>query len=68
MKKNELVNLLDSVLNTEYYSASDISSNGVQVDNNKSEIHKICFAVDACYDSIKAASDECADMLFVHHG
>lgn len=68
MKKTELITLLNSVLNTEYYSVFDISQNGVQVDNAKEEINKICFAVDACYDSVKCASDENADMLFVHHG
>lgn len=68
MKKNELIKLLDDVLNIKFYEKYDVSLNGVQVDNNKDEINKICFAVDACYESIKRAVDMNADMLFVHHG
>lgn len=46
----------------------DPSLNGVQVGDKNKEIKKICFAVDACQESIDRAIDAKADMLFVHHG
>ncbi len=47
---------------------SDISLNGIQVENDGKEIKKIAFAVDASIASIeKAVKNECT-LLIVHHG
>ena len=46
----------------------DSSLNGLQVDNDGSEITKIAFAVDAGLEVFKRAAEARAGMLFVHHG
>ena len=46
----------------------DSSLNGIQVDNDGSELTKIVFAVDAGLEVFKRAVDTGAGMLFVHHG
>ena len=51
--------------------ASDISLNGIQIQNsdpNGKQIKKVAFAVDACEATAKAAAEQDADVLFVHHG
>ena len=51
--------------------ASDISLNGIQIQNsdpNGKQIKKVAFAVDACEATAKAAAEQGADVLFVHHG
>ena len=50
---------------------SDISLNGIQIQNSEPEsnqIKKIAFAVDACEETAKKAAEAGADLLFVHHG
>jgi len=47
---------------------ADNSLNGLQVDNDGSEIGKIAFAVDASLECFKRAKQAGAGMVFVHHG
>ena len=50
---------------------NDPSLNGIQVQNSdpkNKKINKVAFAVDACKETIEAAANENADLLFVHHG
>lgn len=68
MKKTDVYELLDKTLNIEAFKKADISLNGVQVDNSKTEINKVAVAVDVSFESIKKAAELKADMLFVHHG
>jgi dinuclear metal center YbgI/SA1388 family protein len=56
------------LLDIEQFNQLDVSMNGLQVDNDGSEIGKIAFAVDACMEVFKRAVDASAGMLFVHHG
>ena len=57
-----------SALNIEEFAAVDTSMNGLQVDNDGSEIKKIVFAVDACLESFKRCAAAGGNVLFVHHG
>ncbi|MDR1802863.1 MAG: Nif3-like dinuclear metal center hexameric protein [Treponema sp.] len=56
------------LLDIEGFKAADSSLNGLQVDNDGSEIGKVAFAVDACLEVFKRAAEAGAGMLFVHHG
>ena len=56
------------LLDIEGFKASDSSLNGLQADNDGSEIKKIAFAVDAGLEVFKRAAEAGAGMLFVHHG
>jgi dinuclear metal center YbgI/SA1388 family protein len=56
------------LLDIEGFSGIDDSMNGLQVDNDGSEIGKIAFAVDAGLESFKLADSRGAGLLFVHHG
>jgi len=57
-----------SILDLEGLKAVDPSLNGLQVDNDGSELTKIAFAVDAGMEIFKRAKEAGAEMLFVHHG
>ena len=57
-----------AVLDIDGFSESDNSLNGIQVDNDGSEIQKIAFGVDANLETFERASACGAGMLFVHHG
>ena len=57
-----------SILDIEGFSGIDSAMNGIQVDNDGSEIKKIIFAVDACLESFKRCAAVGGNMLFVHHG
>jgi len=57
-----------SILDIESFENSDPSLNGIQVDNDGSEIKKLAFAVDACMETFKQAVQAGAGLLFVHHG
>ncbi|MDR1576222.1 MAG: Nif3-like dinuclear metal center hexameric protein [Treponema sp.] len=57
-----------SFLDIEGFAEIDHSLNGIQVDNDGSEIGKIAFAVDANLETFERAADAGAGMLFVHHG
>ena len=56
------------LLDIEGFKSSDSSLNGLQVDNDGSEIKKIAFAVDAGLEVFKRAAESGAGLLFVHHG
>jgi dinuclear metal center YbgI/SA1388 family protein len=47
---------------------ADVSLNGLQVDNDASQIAKIAFAVDASLATFTEAARLGANMVFVHHG
>ena len=55
-------------LDIEGFAGVDDSLNGIQVDNDGSEIRKIAFGVDACMETFERAANAGAGMLFVHHG
>ena len=57
---------LDSLLRLRDFSA-DCSNNGLQLEG-KPEVHRVAFAVDACYETAERAVSAGADLLFVHHG
>lgn len=66
----EINNWFNSFLKKEDFP-SDISLNGIQIQNSEPEskqIKKIAFAVDACEETAKKAAEAGADLLFVHHG
>lgn len=66
----EINNWFNSFLKKEDFP-SDISLNGIQIQNSEPEskqIKKIAFAVDACEETAKRAAEAGADLLFVHHG
>ncbi len=66
MKRDELVNFLDNVLELPRFSG-DVSNNGLQIEGS-SEAGKILFAVDGCQEIFERAVEEKADFIFVHHG
>jgi dinuclear metal center YbgI/SA1388 family protein len=57
-----------SLLDLEGFAAMDPSLNGIQANNDGSEIKKIAFAVDASLETFKQAAQAGAGMVFVHHG
>ncbi|MDR2702365.1 MAG: Nif3-like dinuclear metal center hexameric protein [Spirochaetaceae bacterium] len=63
-----LEGFLNSLLDIESFQSVDSSMNGLQVDNDGSEIRKIVFAVDACMESFCRCAAAGGNMLFVHHG
>lgn len=66
----EINNWFNTFLKKEDFP-SDISLNGIQIQNSEPEskqIKKIAFAVDACEETAKKAAEAGADLLFVHHG
>lgn len=66
----ELDRYFNSILHKEDYD-SDISLNGIQIANSapdQKKITKAAFAVDACEATALKASEEGAQVLFVHHG
>ena len=70
MTLSELDKFFRDFLKPEEY-LSDPSKNGIQISNSSPEskqIKKIGFAVDACVESAKKASESGCDLLFVHHG
>ena len=70
MTLHELDSWFNSFLKKEDF-ASDISLNGIQIENSlpdEKQIKKIAFAVDACEKTAKIAAEKGADLLFVHHG
>lgn len=70
MNLYELDAYFNSFLHKEDFS-SDISLNGIQIENSApetKEIKKVAFAVDACESTALRAAQAGADVLFVHHG
>ncbi|GHU59665.1 GTP cyclohydrolase 1 type 2 [Spirochaetia bacterium] len=68
MKTQKLDVFFRSFLDIDGFSAMDASLNGLQVDNDGSEVKKIAFGVDANLETFKRAADGGAGLLFVHHG
>jgi dinuclear metal center YbgI/SA1388 family protein len=58
----------NSILDIEGFRDIDSSLNGIQVDNDGSELRKIAFGVDASLETFKRAVAAGAGLLFVHHG
>ena len=66
----ELEKYFNELLKPENFT-SDISMNGLQIQNSEPDsknISKIAFAVDACEDTARRAAEAGCDALFVHHG
>jgi len=57
-----------SFLDIEGFTGTDVSMNGLQVDNDGGEISKIVFAVDASLETFKRCAAAGGGMIFVHHG
>ncbi|MCL2042874.1 MAG: Nif3-like dinuclear metal center hexameric protein [Treponema sp.] len=57
-----------SFLDLDGFKGTDNSLNGIQVDNDGSEIGKIAFGTDAAMETFERAAAAGAGMLFVHHG
>ena len=68
MKLHEFADTMKEILNIDDFANADSSQNGVQVGDLDAEIRKVAFAVDASLATIKAAAEQNADVLFVHHG
>jgi len=56
------------ILDLDGLKGIDSSLNGIQVDNDGSEVKKVAFAVDACLEVFKRAAEAGAGLIFVHHG
>ena len=65
---SKLDSFFRGLLDIEGFKGADSSLNGLQVDNDGSEVNKIAFAVDSGLEVFKRANDAGAGMLFVHHG
>jgi dinuclear metal center YbgI/SA1388 family protein len=68
--KTMITNKLDIFFKTllEINGFEDVSLNGLQVDNDGSDVKKIAFAVDACMETFERTANAGAGLLFVHHG
>lgn len=65
MQKLQLINYLDTYLNINDYT--DSSKNWLQVDNEKSDIKKIGYSVDASTYIFDKAISENVDLVLCHH-
>ena len=63
---HEIQNFLKELLDPN--NISDYALNGIQVENEKKDVEKIAFAVDASVSSIKMAIANNCSLLIVHHG
>lgn len=68
MKLHEFADTMKEILNIDDFTNADSSQNGLQVGDLEAEVRKVAFAVDASLATIKAAAEQNADVLFVHHG
>lgn len=59
---------LTELLDIPSFASADISLNGLQVGDEKAQVRKVAFAVDATLATIRKAVELGADVLFVHHG
>jgi putative NIF3 family GTP cyclohydrolase 1 type 2 len=64
----ELDRRLSDLLGLAALEGIDASRNGLQVSRRAAEVRRVAFAVDACMDSFRRATEWLADALFVHHG
>jgi len=65
---SKLDSFFRSFLDIDGFANADNALNGIQVDNDGSQIEKIAFAVDACIETFERSAAAGAGMLFVHHG
>ncbi len=68
MTTNDLDRWFSGVLSPERFEGPDPSLNGIQVDNDGSDVRRVAFAVDACLETVERAIQAGAGLLFVHHG
>ena len=68
MRSRELDEFFRNLLAIDSFNGIDSSLNGLQADNDGSDIKKIAFAVDASLETFKRAALAGAGMVFVHHG
>jgi len=68
MTTKDLDRWFETTLTPERYAGSDPSVNGIQVDNDGSDVRLVAFAVDACLETVERAIQAGAGLLFVHHG
>jgi putative NIF3 family GTP cyclohydrolase 1 type 2 len=68
MTTRDLDRYFRTVLDIDGFASCDSSLNGLQADNDGSDVRKVAFAVDACLESIERAAAAGAGLLFVHHG
>jgi dinuclear metal center YbgI/SA1388 family protein len=68
MTTGELDAWFRSLLDIEGFKNIDVSLNGLQADNDGSELKKIAFSVDANLETFKQTALGGAGLLFVHHG
>ena len=66
MEKIKLISYLNEYL--KIWDIKDVSQNWLQVDNSKSNIYKVWYAVDVNSYIIEMAIMENVDLLIVHHG
>lgn len=67
MKKQELINFLNTFLKIKNFEGKDSSKNWLQVDTTKKEIKKIWYAVDATTYIFDLAIANNVDLVLTHH-
>ena len=68
MQLRDLDRYLRDVISIDELLGADNSLNGVQVGELDADIERVAFAVDACMESFRRATEWNADLIFVHHG
>ena len=67
VKREELVEYLDELLELELWKKIDVSLNGLQIEGAET-ISRIAFAVDASEQTFRMCLEAAAQMLIAHHG
>jgi len=67
VKREELVEYFDELLELKLWEKTDASLNGLQIEG-ADRISKIAFAVDASEQTFRMCLDSAAQMLITHHG
>ena len=65
-KTTDIIRALNEKLGIDNFS--DVSNNGLQVEMNRQEIHRVCTGVDATLPFFEAAAAKGADLVICHHG
>jgi len=68
MELRKIETYLSDLLTPDEMVSTDPSLNGIQVENDGSDISKAAFAVDACAETFQKAADANAGLIVVHHG
>jgi dinuclear metal center YbgI/SA1388 family protein len=68
MDAQEFADRLDDRLDTDAYTSTDASANGLQIGPGDRQVERAAFAVDAAVETIEAATAQNADILVAHHG